>query len=802
MTQATQEYDEAQQLTALSLRKYLDTTDQLTHLSLPELSSLADEIARIVPAGNVPTMISIGLANLRERVVPVQESRRNLSLLMQGMQTFIDKVKYSALFGGPAAILAAYHMLLRLSGKDPVKSFPEGTWQFYVEFGLREDTGWHACETTGFQQALARESERLEAADELAAWIMASAWLLKHYPDLLACEWLERVRLRAIGDAIGDPRLTERWLKARPYTAPTDALEDTFIAYRRQIFERFCNQALDGVRRDRRRAYEQKWQDRTAAAEREAALHAYLQQMDIRAALMPSEYNDTRTPIPPDQLQIGVILRKRYYLIPLDFAAEHARYIAAELLALKPTQPIATLDRALRTARRREQITLRRALPAAAAQALEQLRRAPILINWDAARAEDRLSDIRSGQRGIGDHALTIFRTAESNVFDLSHIFFDATNGMAIAEILTGQATRFIRLLAARHTQRGGKLNQAPASGTPFTALTLETPNTLSAARLKKIQRAPEVSAETTLVRLELVQDVRRSLLKRSDKLRLTVNDLLLLYRSIYSPLYKPAESIIHALAELSAQREKDAQTAAQLVSKALDAARQSNPALLIPIDATSLSPHERIFPTTFRNPFTNLYEQHQRTRYAFRMLEQRIEGMNMAQLGAEAQAMRLEYLGSLQKFGEAMLAYKDVTMKGESLSTSTIRLLGGLPPSVQRLLDSLPSHFDMLNDTIKGQEVFSNVGQVAATSSLRRFNTAKDDNEKKTLAWGILTDAAGMLHISLRDFRPHVGVLIGIGRSDLAQLMAQDYLDKYAQGFNTFMEELLYIARARTQGD
>mgnify|MGYP005841663757 CR=1 FL=1 len=802
MTQATQDYEEAQQLTALSLRKYLDTTDQLTHLSLPELSSLADEIARIVPAGNVPTMISIGLANLRERVVPVQESRRNLSLLMQGMQTFVDKVKYSALFGGPAAILAAYHMLLRLSGKDPVKSFPEGTWQFYVEFGLREDTGWHACETTGFQQALGRERTHLEAADELAAWIMASAWLLKHYPDLLACEWLERVRLRAIGDAIGDPRLTERWLKTRPYTAPTDALDDTFIAYRRQMFERFCNQALEGLRRDRRRAYERKWQDRTATAEREAALQAYLQQMDIRAALTPSEYNDTRTPIPPDQLQIGVILRKRYYLIPLNSAAEHARYIAAELLALKPTHPIATLDRALRTARRREQPALRRLLPSETAQALEQLRCAPILINWDAARPEDRLSDIRSGQRGIGDHALTIFRTPESSVFDLSHIFFDAANGMAIAEILTGQVTRFIRLLAARHTQHGGKLNQAPASGAPFTPLTLETPNALTPARLKKVQRAPEVSAETTLIRLELVQDVRRSLLKRSDKLRLTVNDLLLLYRSIYSPLYKPAKQIIHALAELSAQREKDAQTAAQLVSKALDTSRQANPALLIPIDATSLSPHERIFPTTFRNPFTTLYEQHQRTRYAFRMLEQRIEGMNMAQLGAEAQAMRLEYFGSLQKFGEAMLAYKDVTVKGESLSTSTIRLLGGLPPSVQRLLDSLPSHFDMLNDTIKGQEVFSNVGQVAATSSLRRFNTAKDDNEKKTLAWGILTDAAGVLHISLRDFRPHVGALMGIGRGDLAQLMAQDYLDKYAMGFNTFMEELLYIARARAQGD
>lgn len=135
MNQVAREYDEAQHLTALSLRKYLDTTDQLTHISLPELQSLADEIARIVPAGNVPTMISIGLANLRERVVPVQESRRNLALLMQGMQAFVDKVKYSAIFGGPAAILAAYHLLLRLSGKDPIQSFPEGRGSFTSSLG-------------------------------------------------------------------------------------------------------------------------------------------------------------------------------------------------------------------------------------------------------------------------------------------------------------------------------------------------------------------------------------------------------------------------------------------------------------------------------------------------------------------------------------------------------------------------------------------------------------------------------------------------------------------------------------------
>ncbi|MCS6871992.1 MAG: hypothetical protein RML95_14295 [Anaerolineae bacterium] len=794
MNQVARDYDEAQQLTAISLRRFLDTTDQLTHLSLPELRSLADEIARIVPAGNVPAMISIGLANLRERVVPVQETRRNLALLMQGMQAFVDKVKYSAIFGGPAAILAAYHMLLRLSGKDPIKSFPEGTWQFYVEFGLREDTAWHACETVGFQQAIHRLGARLEPADELAAWIMAAAWLLQHYPDILACEWTERVQLRAISEAIGDPRLTERWLKTRPYSAPSDALDDIFIAYRRQAFEHFCTQALERAERPQRRAYERAWQDRNAVAERQAALQAYINQMDIRAALTPSEYNDTRTPIPPEQLHVGVILRKRYYLIPLLVAADHAREVAAELLALKPITPVATLDRALRTARRSHQPALRRNLPEATRKALEQLRTAPILINWDIARAEDRLTDIRSGQRGIGDHALTVFRTAQSNVFDLSHIFFDAANGMAIAEILTGQAVRFLRKLAAQRAEQGTQ--SASTRNASYVALHLETPSTLTPAKLKKIQCSPEVSAESTAVRLELIQDVRRSLLKRSEKLRLTVNDLLLLYRTLFNQLYKPDPTILQAIAALSEQSDKNAQTAAQLVTKMLETTRQTNPALLIPIDATALSPHERIFPTTFRNPMPNLYEKHRQTYQAFQQLEQRIRGAS----ASEAQAMRLEYLGMLQKFGELLLAYKDVTMRGESLSTSTIRLLGGLPPAIQRLLDSLPSHFDVLNDTIKGQEVFSNIGQVAATSSLRRFNTAKDDNEKKSLAWGIMTDAAGVLHISLRDFRPHVAALINIGRTDLAQAIAQDFLDKYAQGVNAFMEELLYIARARAQ--
>jgi hypothetical protein len=136
--------------------------------------------------------------------------------------------------------------------------------------------------------------------------------------------------------------------------------------------------------------------------------------------------------------------------------------------------------------------------------------------------------------------------------------------------------------------------------------------------------------------------------------------------------------------------------------------------------------------------------------------------------------------------------------MQGESVSTNTIRLLGGLPDSVKRLLDSVPDRFDAVNDLVKGQEVFSNVGRVSSMSTLRRFITAKDDNEKKTLAWGIMTDATGIMHLSLRDFRPHVGALLRIGRGALAQRIAQDLLDTYAGGVNQFVAELNRIIGLR----
>jgi hypothetical protein len=125
------------------------------------------------------------------------------------------------------------------------------------------------------------------------------------------------------------------------------------------------------------------------------------------------------------------------------------------------------------------------------------------------------------------------------------------------------------------------------------------------------------------------------------------------------------------------------------------------------------------------------------------------------------------------------------------------LKLLAHLPAPIQRLLDKLPDRFELLSDLLKGKEVFSNIGQVAPSSTLVRFISAKDDNEQKQLTWGVLTDASDVMHVSLRDFRPHVADLYAIDHQDLANQIAQDYLDAYANGINTFIKDLWRITQA-----
>jgi hypothetical protein len=160
--------------------------------SLPEIDS--DGRGRVVPQAT-PGIILSGLARLGGREVSSSETKKQVGLLFKGARQVLDKAVYGTFFAGPAAVLYGYQQLLRLAGKDVDSAFPDGTWQFYLEFALREDSARHASETTGFHDVLSQHRIRLSEADMLAAWLWRRPF---SFPAFLT-SWrtnAERVALR------------------------------------------------------------------------------------------------------------------------------------------------------------------------------------------------------------------------------------------------------------------------------------------------------------------------------------------------------------------------------------------------------------------------------------------------------------------------------------------------------------------------------------------------------------------------------------------------------------------------------
>jgi hypothetical protein len=770
------------QLTQLSI-------PDLQRLTLPELEGVIEQVARLVPAGNIPGMILSGLARLSERRPAPKVIRRDLNMLFKGVEQTLDAAVYTTFFAGPAAVIGAYQHLLKLAGKDPAEAFPEGTWQFYVEYAMREDTARHANETHGFDSVLRRQKLDLSEVDRLTSWVMAAIYCLHQYDALLANEWRERVWTRLLAEITGQQahaahfaRLYQAWEKQRPYGRNLDSRQ-SYPAYRSQRFTEFLEERLADLEPSLRA----EWDQLSQAESKD--LPAYQQQLSILATLDPGPYGETRTPIPLAQACIGLIYQGRYALIPAclpgsERPADVQTIRAMVAAVLAQTDKPEELDSApcLAQIKRAAWPGLRQKLSQELRQDLERLRLAPILINSDRRPRRLPLAELRQAERGLGDHALTLFDTGETMVFDQSHIFFDGAWGAALAEIMTQEAIYWANSLYT------APLDVALAPRPPQ-LLRLNFPP----AELAALQQAPhvaaEVSAETDRIDLKAMLSLRRLFKKRSDKLRLTVNDLLILYRAIHALTYQPEPALV---AELETLLAAPATRPAALA--ALDSAVQANPTIVIPVDAGQVAPRNRLYPITFEAPLLELdfLGLHQRTLAAWQVYRQASGDRSAAY--AEFDRCQRDYLATLAGLGQLLDRTKHIARSGESLSTGALKLLANFPAPVQRLLEKVPDSFDLLNDLLKGREVFSNVGMVAPISTLTRFSSAKDDNDKKTLVWGVITDAQGVMRLSLRDFRPHVGLLVACGQRDLAARLTQHYLDAYARGLNKFMRELREI--------
>jgi hypothetical protein len=835
--QATLILEDARRATLAALETVdAETLSRLSRLTLPEIREIQEEVARILPAGNLPALILSGLVQLKGRRVDAARAREDITAMLRGMN-LLPQGLYSLFVAGPATALYAYQKLLQLAGREPAEAFPQGTWQFYLQFGLREDEARHANETLGFHRALppgARDEH------QAAAWLLAAVRLLYAYEDLLATDWRERVMLHVLRERAEEagtplPRLVRDWNAIRPYHRP--APDVPYLRYRIESFEAFLAERTQSLspklRAEVRQAY---------ARRQGEELEPYLEQMTLLAALRPKRHREEKEPLPLWQAAVAFIWGDRCYLLPacrrdpqgrpyhrpsggepraLGVGDDGQLYDGAgrQILAdrrgrtldeegqfvgtLCPPEPGEILawvraivgsggggrsdelaDRLLAAAPRREQEELRALLPEETQRALAELRKAPVVVNWDRRPHDRPLGEVRRARRGVGDHALTVLRTPRSIVFDQSHIFFDGMWGMAVAEILTGEATHACRALL-----EGSPQASAPPVPRP---LPLALPPQL-ATRVEERTRRVEVNVESDEVNPRAIARLRAALKQRG--VRLTVNDLLLLYRALHAATYDLRGRLEP---QFEAFRQGwDPATYAQVrreIETTLRRCRETNPALLIPMDASNVSPRERLFPTTFRNPLPEILP-------LFEASEERLLAYRQSPRGEgwpTFDTSRRELLAYLKAFGEVLAALKEVTMRGQSFNTATLQLLGHLPPSLQHLLDVIPQRIGMLNEVLKGNEVFSNVGRVAKGSTLHRFMSARDDGRAKELVWGVMTDDAGVMHVNLRDFRPFVPELWELGEEELAVALAQDYLNRYARGLNSFANRLHQIVTAQ----
>ncbi|MGF1505696.1 MAG: hypothetical protein ACFB51_11305, partial [Anaerolineae bacterium] len=715
--------------------------------------------------------------------------------------------------------------------------------QFYLQFGLREDPGRHTNETNGYHKERPADAT---TADDITAWLLTAIYTLFDTYALTATLWQEWTTLRLITEAAERHGLHRQppfktiirdWVAARPYNAPVG---QPYAAQRLAAFEAFSARFYDKLPLSELGAIAEETQK--LAAEEQPA---YQQQMNLLAYLDPGKYMDERVQIPMWKAKVGLIWEGQIYLFdaiakdkqgrPLAFTEKGDRWplkidnhgqpldkrgkpltaqggwlLRKEPGSVQPT-PVAYLappdpaalkamvhgviagkskkkpsddmvDIRLVQSPRAEQERVRALLPKETQQELVELAQAPIIVNWDEQDRGLPVGEIRrNARRGIGDHPLTILRTGQTILFDQSHIFFDGIWGMAIAEVMTNQASSWVQHLTSIKTK---KMSAPEPLQLRISPDFIDETNKLRAAENYAFY---EVDAETSSVDMRLVQQARKFLKQRG--IMLTINDMLVLSRVFHAANYEPNDFLMKEVRTLPEDLRKP-------VLKSLEDSGGYNPALLIPIDASFVQPKERIYPITFRNAIGGIFGAHQE---AIAALQAHTDSPNDKSWERLDKARR-SYFAYLNAFGEMLNAFKDVAMQGESLNISILKLIGNLPPSIQHTLAQIPQRFGPLNEVIKGEEVFSNVGRVAENSSLVRFLSAKDDGQAKRFVWGILTDDTDRMTVTLRDFRPHVPLLTRAGHHRLTQKLANDYVLTFVAEVNQLSLHLTDMALAEDE--
>lgn len=675
----------------------------------------------------------------------------------------------------------------------------EPLFQAFAKKALRDDAARFSVECVYPSPALHGETSLL------AGCIFTVAQLLHHYADLLACEWDNRMYARDLASSVpsGQSGASPHGPIGRITIEPSEDMFADLAAYVR-AYER----ALEERRQRCAQLFANSGYDAALQAHirrREKGLPAYQRQMSLLQSLRPGRHQDVPVPIPVDKLNIAVRKGNRYVLIPVYVpdqgrATGSYRMISkeeirgyAEYIGEMPDEGPISLNPSLPRIPRRYQHGVRKRYIPEVLEKLEVLASAPVVINWNIHDASRNLSSIRQTQRGGNDQPLTLIRTERGMVFDFSHILFDGLWASRVAHYIMHFTISITNGLELEDTAAAAK--EPPVLDTPADRQEESFPLAVLAARPDRVQtvqleldvdskerEAPhtdklvhEVSAE--LDGIELKSLTAPLQLMNQHGVKITINDLLLLARMLHAKTYRPSMQVEQALACLSDP--KEARSAVRLWRQRMEKERQCPPALLIPVDVTEHDPKERLYMTSIRPDDLpqGLLEQ---LAQLIRLRSARINSFPTIMTGIN------------ERLAEAILIFRkkfNLALQGKSFSTKASRLFVASPYPMRDVGDWVTEQVKGLQTRVKGDELFSSLGQMPPWSTAIRFMSARSKGKAQQRVWGIMTDNQQRLMITLRDFHPLTVMLIRNGQGNLAASILQDYL-------NAFGNTLLLLAQ------
>src|SRR5262249_34501948 len=142
----------------------------------------------------------------------------------------------------------------------------------------------------------------------------------------------------------------------------------------------------------------------------------------------------------------------------------------------------------------------------------------------------------------------------------------------------------------------------SPAVGAP---VPIYTPLKLALDRAERqlirsaLQVSREAGAENNQIDVRSALTLKNYFKQRSDLLKLTINDLLVLYRAMHAVLYQPSKALQEELESFK----KHQPSFASRFQQALEASTILRPSILIPVDGSKRLPRDRVYPMNLEVP-------------------------------------------------------------------------------------------------------------------------------------------------------------------------------------------------------